>query len=185
MADRVPTLERYREYLALLARIQLRDERNRIDASDIVQDAMLDAHRQWPNFRGTSDPEVRAWLRRILAGRLNDNLRKLTRGKRDVRRSRSLQEELDRSSARLEDMLAGDQSTPSMHASQTEDLERLAEVLTLLPDKQREALLLRHCEGWTLEHISEHLGCNVSSVAGLIARGSKRIRDLLRTEPDA
>jgi RNA polymerase sigma-70 factor, ECF subfamily len=73
----------------------------RINASDLVQQTLLDAHRQRQLFRGDGPPEMAAWLRRMLACNLADALRALHRGKLDVNRERSLEAELAESSARL------------------------------------------------------------------------------------
>src|SRR5947199_10526972 len=64
-------LEQYRHYLALLARLQIgRRLQGKVDASDLVQETFLDAHRHFPQFRGTTEGEFVSWLRQILAGRV-------------------------------------------------------------------------------------------------------------------
>src|SRR6185436_13070421 len=80
-------LELYRRYLALLARVQIGQRlQGKVDASDLVQETFLDAHRYFPAFRGTSEGELLHWLRQILAAKLADLLRRYlgTKG-RDVR----------------------------------------------------------------------------------------------------
>ncbi len=54
---------------------------SKIDASDIVQQTMLEAHQGLQQFRGESDGEIRGWLRRIMARNLADEVRKFRRGK--------------------------------------------------------------------------------------------------------
>jgi len=96
------TLERFRSYLHLLARLQLQGRPPaRLDPSDVVQQTLLEAHRQRGQFRGQTDVERAAWLRQILAHNLADAARRLHRDKRDVRRERSLEKELEQSSAQL------------------------------------------------------------------------------------
>src|SRR5712692_1344888 len=64
-------LEIYRSYLKVLARLQIgRRLRGKVDDSDLVQETFLEAHRNFPQFRGTSEAELVAWLRKILAVRL-------------------------------------------------------------------------------------------------------------------
>src|SRR5207253_1921329 len=110
-------VEGFRDYLLLLARTQLGPQRGgKIDPSDVVQQTLLDAHRQRQQFRGTNAAEMAAWLRRMLACNLADALRALHRGKRDVARERSLEAALDESSARLQSWLAAEQSSPSQQA---------------------------------------------------------------------
>src|SRR5207244_3289526 len=69
-------LEPYRPYLLLLARLQLsRRLQSKVDPADLVQDVLLEAHRHFARFEGTSEGEMVAWLRQILAGRLANTLR--------------------------------------------------------------------------------------------------------------
>ena len=61
-------LGRYRSWLGLLARLQVEPRfRAKFDPSDIVQQTMLEAVRDSPNFRGSTEAELAAWLRKILA----------------------------------------------------------------------------------------------------------------------
>src|SRR4051794_5156900 len=62
-------LEAYSKYLTLLARVQIgRRLQGKADPADLVQETFLEATRQIKQFRGTSEGELLAWLRRILAG---------------------------------------------------------------------------------------------------------------------
>jgi RNA polymerase sigma-70 factor (ECF subfamily) len=177
-------VERFRSYLLLLARARLRGLPDaRISASDVVQQTLLDAHRQRQQFRGEAPPEMAAWLRRILACNLADALRALHRGKRDVDRERSLEAELAESSARLASWLAADQSSPSQQAVRNEQELRLANALAVLPDAQREAIVLHYWQGCSLAETAEQLGRSPAAVAGLLHRGLKALRGLLN-EPE-
>jgi len=120
-----------------------------------------------------------AWLRRILACNLADALRALKRGKRDVGRERSLDAALAESSARLEAWLAAEQSSPSQQAMHNEQLQRQADALTLLPEAQRDAVLLHYWQGLSLAEVAVQMGRTPASVAGLLQRGLKTLRELL------
>ena len=99
------SLEDYREYLRLLAGLQLHPRlRGQLDPSDIVQQTLLKAHEKHEQFRGSTDHELRGWLRSILARNLVDAARVHRRRRGDA--IRSLEAALDESSARLEAMLA-------------------------------------------------------------------------------
>jgi RNA polymerase sigma-70 factor (ECF subfamily) len=176
-------LESYRAYLLLLARQQFGAFLGaKLDASDVVQQTLLTAHRQREQQRGTTEAERLAWLRRILAGTLTDAIRALTRDKRDVQRERSLELAVEQSSARLEQWLAAEQSSPSQHAMRHEEAARLARALATLPEAQRQALVMRHCEGRSLAEISVHLDRTPAAVAGLLKRGARQLRQALEED---
>jgi RNA polymerase sigma-70 factor, ECF subfamily len=103
-ADR---LTRYRNYLRTLARLQL-DPRlhGKLDPSDVVQQTLLEAHAHRGQFRGQSEGEYLAWLRRMLAHNLADALPAFLQARRVIRRERALEEALQQSSLRLERWLA-------------------------------------------------------------------------------
>src|SRR5438270_10252532 len=138
-------LESYRSYLALLARVQLgRGLQGKVDPSDVVQEAFLEAHRDFAQFQGQTEAELLAWLRRVLATSLADQTRRY-RGtqRRDPRLERQLAAALDRSSQALERGLVAPGSSPSDRAERHEDARRLAEALERLPADYRDVLLLR------------------------------------------
>jgi RNA polymerase sigma-70 factor (ECF subfamily) len=169
--------ERFRGYLLLLARAQLGDRlRGKLDPSDVVQQTLLDAHRQRDQFRGHTGAEMAGWLRRMLACNLADALRALGRQKRDAARERSLEAALDESSARVQAWLAAEQSSPSEQAQRGEELLRLTEALAALPEAQRDALVLHYWQGLTLAETAERLGRTPAAVAGLLQRGLKALR---------
>jgi RNA polymerase sigma-70 factor (ECF subfamily) len=173
-------LEHFRDYLLLLARMQLGPQaRGRLDPSDVVQQTLLEAHRTRDQFRGHGEAEMAAWLRRLLTCNIMDTLRALGRAKRDVARQRSLEEALEHSSARLGACLAADQTSPSQAALRHERAIRLATALATLPEPQRKALVLRHAQCLSLAEISQHLGRSPAAVAGLLKRGARALRTML------
>jgi RNA polymerase sigma-70 factor (ECF subfamily) len=170
-------LERYRDYLRLLARLQLDLRlRARFDASDVVQQTFLQAHHALADFRGSTEGELAAWLRQILARNLAHAARDHGRGRRDVARERSLEAAVEASSVRLEGWLAAEQSSPSQQAERNEQVLRLARALAQLPEAQREALVLHYWQDWTTVEIGRHLERTPAAVAGLLKRGLKELR---------
>jgi RNA polymerase sigma-70 factor (ECF subfamily) len=173
-------LDRFRSYLLLLARVRLdRKIQGKLDASDIVQQTMLEAHQALESFRGENVAAQAAWLRQILARNLANAVRDLTREKRDVTRERSIHADLNQSASHLEGWLAGKQSSPSHQAQRHERAILLAEALAQLPDQQRDAVILRHFQGRSLAEIAAELGATTSAVTGLLHRGLKNLRKAL------
>jgi RNA polymerase sigma-70 factor (ECF subfamily) len=159
-------LESYRAYLTLLAQLQIgRRLQGKVDAADVVQDAFLGAHRDFGQFRGTTEKEFLGWLRQILAYVLA-NLVRYYQGaqRRDVRLERQLAIELDQSSHALDRGLVADQSSPSQQAARREQAVLLAEALARLPEAWRDLLVLRHLEGLTFPEVAQRLGRTVDSV---------------------
>jgi RNA polymerase sigma-70 factor (ECF subfamily) len=168
---------RWRDYLSALAGVQLDPRlRAKIDLSGVVQQTLLEAHQKRAEFRADHPAQELAWLRRILANNLADELRKLAAGKRGLARERSLEQALDQSSARLQAWLAAEQSSPSQGVERNERALQLASALARLPEAQREALVLQHWHGWSLAQIADHLGRSRTAVAGLIKRGLQHLR---------
>jgi len=152
--DRFDALDaRYRQYLLFLAHAHVEPQwQARLDLEGVVQQTLLEAWQSAPDRAGWS-----AWLRRLLAHNLGDELRKLRAEKRDVGREQSLEAGFATSSARLADFLAADQSTPSARLAREDQALRVAAALDRLPPAQREALVLQHWHGWTLARIGEHM----------------------------
>jgi len=171
------SLERYRDYLRLLAGLQLDPRlRGKIDLSGIVQQTLLEAHQAHEEVIDLPSDERVAWLRRILAHNLVDEVRKLTSDKRDARRERSLQAAIEHSSERLEEWIASAESAPSARLDRQERAVRLAEALGRLPEAQREAIVLQHWHEWSLAEIAAHMGRTRTAVAGLLKRGLSQLR---------
>jgi RNA polymerase sigma-70 factor (ECF subfamily) len=169
-------LERYRGYLRMLAESRLdRRLRAKIDASDIVQETMLQAYKAWGDLRGTSEGERIAWLRQILMRTLLHAVRDFGRAKRNVAREQPLVKMADHSSLQLEALLAADQTSPSQAAVKAEELLRVADALAELPEEQRSAVLAYYWRGATVKEIGAELDRSGPAVAGLIYRGVKKL----------
>ena len=173
-------LEPYRRYLGVLASVHLDPRlRGKLDPADVVQQVMLRAIAALPTLRSADPPVVTAWLRTILASELTDAARHHDRDKRAVGREQSLDAELERSASGLAAFLAADQSSPSRRAVRNEDVLRLADALADLPDRVREVVVLKHCQGWTLRQIAERTGATGPAVASLLRRGLEQLRKRL------
>jgi RNA polymerase sigma-70 factor (ECF subfamily) len=173
-------LARFREYLSLLARLQL-DPRlqAKIDLSGVVQQTLLEAYQAWAQLQHMTKAQQTAWLRRALANNLTDEVRKLGAAMRNPDRERSLEAELEESSSRLEAWLAADDPSPSERAGHNEQLLQLAEALTQLPEDQRRAVELHHLKGLPPAEIAAQMGRSKGAVAKLLYRGIDKLHELL------
>jgi RNA polymerase sigma-70 factor, ECF subfamily len=171
-------LERYRNYLSLLARVQIgRKMQGKLDVADLVQETFLDVHRGIGQFRGGSEAQFLAWLRQILVGILANQVRRYFGTKRrDVRLERQLQDDLERSSSALGAELIAAQSSPSAQASRREQAVLLADAIGELPEDYREVIILRQLEGMSFPQVAETMGRTEDSVKNLWARALARLR---------
>jgi RNA polymerase sigma-70 factor (ECF subfamily) len=170
-------LEAQRAALHRLAERQL-DERIavRVDASDVIQQTFLEAHRSFPQFAGRDARDLAAWVQGILDHKVAAAIRDHTLlQKRTVRRERSM-DDSRAGKGPLKQELDGGLSSPSQKVMRGEEAERLTQALAALPDDQREAVRLRHLEGWALADIARHLGRTPAATAGLIKRGMQTLR---------
>jgi RNA polymerase sigma-70 factor (ECF subfamily) len=177
-------LEQYRNYLALLARLQIgRRLQGKVDAADLVQETFLKAHRDFSQFRGASEGEWVGWLRQILALTLAQVVRHYcgTR-RRDVRLERDLAHELDESSRLLDGGLLAPSNSPSGQASRREQAVLLADALGELPEAYREVIILSHLEGLSFPEVARRMGRTLNSVKNLWARALARLRRSLEGE---
>jgi RNA polymerase sigma-70 factor (ECF subfamily) len=180
------SVENYRDYLALLVRVQIGTHRAaKLDPSDIVQQAILHAHEKRSQFRGATEGEWLAWLRAILANALAAAARRFDTQARDIARERSLDAELDRSSTRMESLLAADQSSPSERVVRSEELLRLTRALARLPEDERRVVELHYLKELTVAQVAEAIGRTRPAAVGLLFRALKRLRGLLNEKKEA
>jgi RNA polymerase sigma-70 factor (ECF subfamily) len=171
-------LELYRNYLTLLARTQIgRQLQGKADALDLVQETFLAAHRDFADFRGTTEAELVSWLRHILAARLGDLVRRFQGARcRDVRLERRLADELEHSSHALEQGLAARESSPSDRAVRRERAVLLADALRELPADYAEVLTLHYLEGLSFPEVAARLGRSLDSVKKVWVRALARLK---------
>lgn len=167
-------LDAHRNYLRLLARLEVgRRLQAKVDASDLVQETFLQAHRAFPEFRGVSEAELLQWLRSILASRLSKAVRRYCGTQR---RDLDLERDLGRSSQVLQGMLAISQTSPSQRVARHEQAVLLANAVERLPDDYREVIVLRNLRRLRFKEVAEQMGRSVDSVHKLWARALTRLR---------
>jgi RNA polymerase sigma-70 factor, ECF subfamily len=168
-------LQWYTNYLTILATSQLdRRIRRRVSPSDVVQEVLLAAHRDFDDFRGSSQGELLAWIRRILINTLHRSFESHVKaGKRDVRREVSIDtitQSLDRSAIPLLSLLHDKTASPSARLSAEEDAIALANELNQLRPQYRDVIIYRIVQGLSFEEIAEAMGRSTSAVRMLWLR---------------
>jgi RNA polymerase sigma-70 factor, ECF subfamily len=149
----------YRDYLLLVAdRAMTPALKTKEGASDLVQEALLAAHRASGQFQVRTAIELRAWLRRLLLNRVAHAARRyFGTEKRRLARELSLDADLNREA--ISDALALDQASPASVAARHEQEALLQAALERLPERMRQAVLWRHHKGYSFDEIGKQLGC--------------------------
>lgn len=169
----------YEPWLRLLARLEI-DSRfgGKFSASDVVQQTLLAAWRDWDQFRGDGEPQRRAWLRRILAHQLAHLARHFAVAqKRDLAREVSLDASLAQSSQRLDQFLAADQTSPSGAVAAREQAVQLAQALERLPDDYRQVLYLRNLLDLPHDEVARRMNRSPGAVRMLWVRALAALRE--------
>lgn len=135
------------------------------EAEDVAQEAMLRLWRQAPRWRA-GEARVSTWLYRVTRNLCLDRLRR----RKVVAPVDELPEQADPAPGALERLARG------------EETRALARAITGLPDRQREALVLRHFEGLGNPEIAERMGCSVEAVESLLSRARRQLARQLASE---
>jgi RNA polymerase sigma-70 factor (ECF subfamily) len=143
---------RYRSYLRQVVEVRLDPKlRARLDPSDVVQEAQLEAYRRLADYLQRRPMPFRLWLRKTAYERLlMARRRHLLAGERAVGREVMLP---DHSSLLLAQQLLAPDSTPSQQARRDEMARRVRAALAQLPHADREILLMRNYEGLSYQEV--------------------------------
>jgi RNA polymerase sigma-70 factor, ECF subfamily len=178
----------YRNYMRMVVRTGLGPKlRERVELSDVVQEALVEVIRQFPQFTGQNEAALVGWLRRLVGQKLADLGRYHSRAKRSgggpdvpLDAAWDLPGGGDGSQGgKLLDMLALSQTSPSEAASKRELIVLLADALAALPEAEAEVLWLYHAENLSFEGIGERMGVSRKSIRGIWVRGLKTLKRTL------
>jgi RNA polymerase sigma-70 factor, ECF subfamily len=169
-------LEACRAYLLLVAKRELNpDLQAKGGASDLVQETLVDALRDFRRFQGQSEAELRVWLRKLLLHNLVD----FTRHYRQVEK-RQIDREVDleagNSSAERGGDLEAPTPSPSGQAIQDEQSQAIERALGRLPEDYRRVLQLRFEEDRSFEEIGVILKLTPNAARKLWTRAVKRLQ---------
>jgi RNA polymerase sigma-70 factor (ECF subfamily) len=186
----------YRNYLRMIVRTGLGPRlRERVELSDVVQEALVEVVRQFPQFTGQNEAALVGWLRRLVGQKLADLGRYHSRAKRSAGgpalpldaawEPGAMADSNAGGGGRLLDVLALSQTSPSEAASRRELIVLLADAVADLPGAEAEVLWLYHADGLSFEAIGERMGLSRKSIRGIWARGLKNLKRSLDAPPSA
>jgi len=168
-----------RQYLGYAARAQLESWLQvKVDASDLVQQTMLEAHRDFERFQGNSEQEWLGWLRRILSHNVADFIRQY-RGtaKRQIGREVSLAAATDTSFAPGVPEPAAPGGTPSQEFLKLDSELRVAAAMSQLPPDYQEVIMLRNLQRLSFNEVAERMGRSRPAVQMLWMRAIKKLQE--------
>ncbi len=165
------------QYLSGIARQRIgRGLQSKLDASDVVQEAIVAAHRHFDEFRGSTEAEFAAWLRTILTARIANARRHFGARRRDARREQSLSSADGAVEHALGRWPAADASSPSEQAVARERTDGLVRAVESLPPQYRQVIALRSFEDLAFAEVAQRMGRTIDSVEKLWVRALKRLR---------
>jgi RNA polymerase sigma-70 factor (ECF subfamily) len=178
-AARQQLLERYRDYLRRMVAVRLdRRMAARVDASDVVQETLVEAARRLDDYLRERPLPFYGWLRQLAGERIIDTHRRhVTTQRRSVTRERRDPDLPDASADQLVQRLFADHTSPSNHLMRQERHERLKAALASLPQRDREVLVMRHLEQLSTAEIAAMLEISEPAVKSRLLRALIRMRE--------
>jgi RNA polymerase sigma-70 factor (ECF subfamily) len=177
-AARDRLLERHRAYLRRFVEVRLDPKiQARVDPSDVVQETQMEALRRLGRYLDKPPMPFRLWLRQLAYDRLLMVRRQhVQAARRAVQREVALS---DRSSLQLAGQVLATESTPSQQLVRHELVRRVRQAVGLLPEGDREVLIMRNLEGLSNREVSQVLAIDPATASRRYGRAVLRLRDIL------
>ncbi len=181
-------LDRHRDALRRMVELRMDHAlRRRVDASDIVQDVLIEANRRLAEYMANPAMPFHLWLRHIARDRVIDTHRRhRVAGKRSIDREQAqvVSSGLDQSSLDLIAQLRDPEMTPAAAATWRELERRFFAALDQLEEHDREVLLMRHFEQLSNQEVATALGLSEPAAGMRYLRAMRRLRSLLAEPSD-
>ena len=165
----------YRDYLRHVIDLRIGDDlRRRVDPSDIVQEALMEALRRASDYVRDPKLPVRLWMRQIAIDRLQMSHRRHVRAdKRSITRELRLP---DQSALTLAQQLIADADSPSMHIARHELVHMVRRAIDSLGEADREIIVLQAIEGLNSTESAQVLGIEAATARKRYGRALLRMR---------
>jgi len=174
--------EKCRNYVRVIAHTQAEGWlRTKVDASDLVQQTMLEAHRGFDNFRGTSEAEWLGWLKRILANNVTDFIRHYQgTAKRQTDREVPLHRNSPNDSAGFTHDLSAHDESPSQFVMRREREVEVANAVSKLSPDHQEVIMLRNLQRLPFDEVASRMERSRPAVQMLWMRALKSLKEELQ-----
>lgn len=179
-------LQRHRAALRRLIALRMdRGMARRVDASDVVQDVLLEASRRLADYLRDPKMPFHLWLRHLAKDRMIDLHRRHHAQRRDVGRERPLQGRPypDQSSLDLAAQLRDQELTPAAANIRRELAQRFLEALEQLEEQDRDIITMRHIEHLGNSEVATALDLSPAAAGMRYLRALRRLRLLLAEPP--
>ena len=154
----------------------------RVDASDIVQDVLIEANQRLTEYLSSPGMPFHLWLRHLAQDRIIDTHRRHRLAqRRSVDREQAIARPAwaDDSSASLVAHLIDTERTPTSEAIQHELQRRLSDAIDRLSDDDRDIVLMRHHEALSNQEVAKALGLTEAAASMRYLRALRRLRTVL------
>ncbi|MCA9214559.1 MAG: sigma-70 family RNA polymerase sigma factor [Planctomycetales bacterium] len=181
-------LERHRDSLRRMIEMRLdRRIQQRVDASDIVQEVMIEANRRLQKYLDDPVMPFHLWIRQMARDRIIDaHRRHRGSGKRSVDREKAMTAPgaVDRSTIELAAQLCDAEMTPAEAATMRELHQRFQNAIEELDENDREIVIMRHVEQLSNQDVATALGLTAPAASMRYLRAIRRLRSLLNISSD-
>ena len=173
--------DKCRNYIGVIARSRVESWlRPKVDGSDLVQQTLLEAYRDFGRFAGTTEGEWLAWLRQILEHNAADAVRQhLGTDRRNIRREIPLAFSSGSSSGLAPSNLAASGESPSQQMMREERELHLADALASLAPDHRDVIMLRNLQRLSFEEVADQMGRSRPAVQMLWTRAMRKLQEAM------
>lgn len=179
-------LMRHRDALRRMIEMRLdRKIQRRVDASDIVQEVLVDANRRLTDYLADPKMPFHLWLRHMAKDRIIDaHRRHRVSSKRSVDREQNLAIgfNMDQSSVDLAAQICDTEATPGAAATMEELQRRFQAAIELMDPADREVIIMRHFEQLTNQDVAAALDLSAAAASMRYLRAMRRLRTMLGDE---
>lgn len=173
-------LERHRESLRRMADMRLDAKiRQRVDASDIVQEALIEVNRRLPTYLENPVMPFHLWVRQIMTDRLIDAHRRHRVSKKrtvDLEQAPVVAANLDHSTIQFGNQVTDGELTPAAAAIQNEMQRKFEAAIEDMDDQDQEIIVMRHFENLTNQEVAQVLGLSEPAASMRYLRAMRRLR---------